>query len=403
MLHGGEIYDKEIELDFSVSLNPYPCPEEVKNALRGAVCDAGRYPDMEQRRFREAVARAENVLAADVKREAGIRKTILAGNVIGGNGASELIFAVINMIRPRKALLTVPSFYGYIHCLNMAYGCEVKSYQLSEESEFELDESFKDSITDDIHLVILGNPNNPTGKCIRGVVLESIIQKCRECNAALLVDECFFCLSDYGMSKIKTQSEHGEQGEKEGASATEYIGKGGNLYVVNAYTKLFSIPGVRVGYCLSSEDNISRLKKVLPEWNLSVFAETAGVTCANIITEVIDKGNDNAAASDCAGYIQKSLKMISAEREYLSAELKELGIKAFDSDTNYFMIKVADDIVAGTGEHNREGLYRELLKRHILIRDCSTFEGLSEGYYRIAVKDHVSNCRILEAISEIIK
>ena len=344
MLHGGEIYDKEIELDFSVSLNPCGCPDEVKRALSGAICDVDKYPDMNQRKFREAVAKAEKT---DPE------------NIIGGNGASELLAAVVNMIRPAKALLPVPSFYGYVHALSMATKCETVTYQLCEEKGFELDEAFVDAITDDIDLIIIGNPNNPTGKCIRKEVLEAVLKKCRETGTAIIVDECFFRLSDHG------------------TSARAYLGSYDNLYVVDAYTKLFSIPGVRVGFCLSQPGNIKRLTRFLPEWNMSTFARAAGVACAEIIAE------DHAARNIMTNTVQT----IKREREFLTTELSQLKLQVFDSDTNFLLIRM-----------QHIDLYHFLLSNHILIRNCSNFDGLTNGFYRIAVKDHESNKKLLQLL-----
>ena len=343
MLHGGEVYDKEIELDFSVSLNPCGCPDEVKSALSGAICDADKYPDMTQRKFKETVARAERF---DPE------------NIIGGNGASELISAIVNMLGPTKALLPVPSFYGYVHALTMAPQCEIATYQLREDKGFELDETFVDAITDDIDLLILGNPNNPTGKCIKTDVLEAVLKKCQQTGTALIVDECFFRLSDHG------------------TSARDYLNRYDNLYIVDAYTKLFSIPGVRVGFCLSQPENIEKVRRFLPEWNMSVFAQAAGIACAKMLKD---------------SFTDRTAKVIRTEREYISSELEKFGIKVFDSDTNFLLVRIDND---------HFDLYHLLLNNHILIRDGSTFDGLTDGFYRIAVKDHESNKRLKDALSE---
>ncbi|MBO5566060.1 MAG: aminotransferase class I/II-fold pyridoxal phosphate-dependent enzyme [Succinivibrio sp.] len=370
MLHGGEVYDKEIELDFSVSLNPCGCPDKVKNALSGAICDVDKYPDMSQQRFREVVARAENMLACESANDGRSEHEILPDNIIGGNGASELLAAIVNMLCPKKALLPIPSFYGYVHALGMAKECQVVTYQLCEEKGFELDDEFADEITGDIDLVILGNPNNPTGKCIKKNVLEAIIKKCKETKTELIVDECFFRLSDHG------------------TSARTYLDSYDNLYVVDAYTKLFSIPGVRVGFCLSQPENIEKLRHFLPEWNMSAFAQAAGVACAEMISE---------------NFMDITVETIKKEREYLALELRKLDIKAFESDTNFILIKVPDymENSGSKGAISDSSLYTALLNKHILIRDCSTFDGLSSGFYRIAVKDHESNIRLLDALSDV--
>ena len=329
MLHGGEIYNKKIEYDFSINLNPYPCPDRVVDNISKAVYNVNIYPDIEQIRFREAVAST-------------MGDNITTENIIGGNGASELIAACIRMLNPGKVLMPVPSFYGYRHALNMLDGCEVTEFILKEDDGFKITTDFISQIHEGIDVVILANPNNPTGKSVDRDVLKIILNKCARVGAAIVVDECFCDLSD---SQI---------------SAVEYVGKIPGLFVINAYTKLFSIPGVRVGFCIADKEDIIKLRRFLPEWNLSVFAYSAGISCAREIV-----------ATD---YIEKSKELICKNRNYLVKKLKEQGIKVFDSDANFVLMK--SDV----------NLYAKLLKQGILIRDCSNFTGLGPLYYRIAVK-----------------
>ena len=357
MLHGGEIYDKKIELDFSVNLNPCPCPQEVIDAIKSAAEKVSNYPDISQRRFRAAVAGAETGLS---ERNTEFKPE----NIVGGNGASELLMAVACMVRPGKALLPIPSFYGYEHVLR-ASGCEVVRYNMAGEDErgktqFELSERFTDAITEDTDMVILGNPNNPTGRLISEGLLRNILDRCREKGACLVVDECFFRLSGKG------------NGQGIAVSARNFIHEYRNLFVVDAYTKLFSIPGVRVGFVITSVENADRLRKLLPEWNMSVFAECAGAKCAEITGE--------------SSFTGESLEVIDTERAYLSAQLSGLGITVYPSDTNFILVK------------SEENLYERLLEKGILIRDCSNFRGLEKGFYRIAIKDHDSNERLITAI-----
>ena len=357
MLHGGEIYDKKIELDFSVNLNPCPCPQEVIDAIKSAAEKVSNYPDISQRRFRAAVAGAETGLS---ERNTEFKPE----NIVGGNGASELLMAVACMVRPGKALLPIPSFYGYEHVLR-ASGCEVVRYNMAGEDErgktqFELSERFTDAITEDTDMVILGNPNNPTGRLISEDLLLAVLERCRKMGATLVVDECFYRLSEQREDSANT------------VSARNFVHEYGNLFVVDAYTKLFSIPGVRAGFAITSAENAGKLREFLPEWNMSVFAESAGVKCAEISEE--------------GSFIQKTREVICRERDYLSAQLSGFGITVYPSDTDFILIKSEDD------------LYEKLLKKGILIRDCSNFRGLDHGYFRIAVKDHASNERLINAI-----
>ncbi|WP_051192386.1 pyridoxal phosphate-dependent aminotransferase [Butyrivibrio sp. VCB2001] len=353
MLHGGEIYDKKIELDFSVSLNPLPCPVQVLDEIKTAADQVSNYPDIMQSEFVTAVAKAENRLSQK-------NAKFTAENIVGGNGASELLMAIVNMVRPKKALLPIPSFYGYEHALGAAKDCATGHFLLREADGFVLNEDFIDAITDDVDLVILGNPNNPTGRLIPESILVKTMDKCRAVGATLIVDECFFRLSG------KRDCEEIPQ------SARNFTCEYPNLFVVDAYTKLFSIPGVRVGFAITSAENTGRLRRFLPEWNMSVFADRVGIKCAEITGE--------------GSFTKESLEMIQREKAYLVNELEKIGISTCESDTNFILIR------------SDEELYNRLLEHKILIRDCRTFDGLDIGYYRIAIKDHNANERLITAI-----
>lgn len=352
MLHGGEIYDKKIELDFSVNLDPNPCPKEILSAISRAAERVSEYPDRYQTLFRESVARAETILSMG-------KKTFLPENILGGNGASELIAAIIRSISPKKVLVACPCFYGYFHGLNMVSDIEINRYYLKEENDFALDESFLEEITADIDLVILADPNNPTGRAFDRVFLEKLLEKAKSCDAKVLIDECFIRLTTSNTA----------------VSARDFIFEYEGLYVLDAYTKLFSIPGIRVGFCISASENIKRLMRFISEWNMSVFAQELGIACSRACGET--------------DHIVESKRIIKEEREYLSDGLKDLGFKVFDSDTNFILIKAEED------------LYDRLLSKGILIRDCSNFDGLSKGYFRLAVRGHFDNERLLQIIKKL--
>ena len=333
MLHGGEIYDKEIEYDLSVNLNPTPCPEEILNVLKDSVCDVGKYPDIRQIAFRSAVAEAENKLLGTA--------LLTKENVIGGNGASELVPSMVRMIKPRNVLLPEPSFYGYKHALKGLPNINVREFLLEEENDFALTEDFLLHITDDTDLCILANPNNPTGRAVDEKLLEKIIDRCTKTDTWIIINECFLHLSDIAQS------------------AAKYIETTDKLFIVNAYTKLFSLPGVRIGYAISGKENIENMGNYLPEWNMSVFAQRAGVKCAEYLLDT--------------DFVQRSKDHIRLYRREISDLLKKQGYTVFPSDTCFVLLKTDND------------LYNSLLQKKLLIRDCSNFDGLKKGYYRISV------------------
>ncbi len=369
LIHGGEIYDKNIELDFSVNLNPYPCPDKVMEKIQEASLHICEYPDIEQKAFREKVAMAENKLSGS--------DYLTAENVIGGNGASELIMAIIRLINPKKVLMAVPCFYGYYHGIKALSDIEVAKYFLSEEKNFELQDDFTDYIDDSIDMVILGNPNNPTGRLIEGELLERIIRKCNETGTAVLIDECFLHLSSL---TIGSGTKGNEFPVPSGGAfgAAKYLDLCDNLFIVNAYTKLFSIPGVRVGYALAAKERIEALKALLPEWNMSVMAQRAGEACAETIvnTDYVDRSKEYVK------YLRN--QMVKDLGEPASGAFEESIITFYPSDTNFILVK------------SGKRLYDFFLSNGILIRDCSGFEGLSEGFYRFAVRDEKSYERMKE-------
>ena len=352
MVHGGEIYDKRIEHDFSVNLNPVPCPDSVIKAMQDAALIVDQYPDITQNAFRSAVCDAENLYIEETDRK------LSPENIIGGSGASELFAAIAKSIKPKKVLFPVPCFYGYYYAAAMI-DAAVEEFELKAENGFALDDSFIEEIDESVDLVFVANPNNPTGRAIDKAVLKRLVDKCKETCTFLVVDECFYRLSD---------SEE---------SARKYIFDYERLIVVDAYTKLFSIPGARVGFGISSPDVIKGIKKHLPEWNMSVFSERAGEACADILMKT--------------DFVKRSRALIKTEREYLYNELKEMGIKVYKSDANFLLINCDTK------------LYEKLLSRGILIRECSNFTGLEQNYYRVAIKDHVANDLFIRNIKEVLE
>lgn len=346
-IHGGDIYSEVIEYDFSVNTNPLECAQLHKELLERASVKLGHYPDPEQRRFREAVARIEGVASE---------------NVWGCNGASEGFMAIVNMLNPAKALLIDPCFAGYGYAL-AAKNCRIETYRLDEANDFQVGEAFIEDLKkyagEGLDLLMFANPNNPTGKVISEDILIAILEICRVHDIKLVIDECFLRMS----SSKKSMVQH----------INEYNG----LYVVNAFTKLFSIPGIRVGYIVSQAQNIERIKGFTPEWNMSVLAHEAGVLCGEYLSD--------------RNWQQETDRLVLEERRFLQDELRRLGLEVWDSDTCFILFC-----------SNITDLKEELIKRRILIRDCSNYEGLGKGYYRIAVKQHSENVELIAALKDII-
>ena len=336
-IHGGDIYRNRVSEDFSVNVNPMGMPDGVRTALEKAVERCGAYPDPEAEQLKGAVSRM-----------LGVPEKYL----LFGNGASELFLGILHAVRPRRTLIPVPSFYGYEYAAEAAGG-EITYFPLSPESGYLPGDDLLETLTEDVDLLFLANPNNPTGRLAGKEYLKRLLEVCGEKGILAVIDECFieFCGGDEALlSELEVHR---------------------NLLLVRAFTKSFALPGVRLGYLLCSDLSLlESVRKQLPEWNLSVFAQAAGVACTGE-----------------RGFLEKTVSYVRTEREFLTESLKKLGVKVFPGE--------ADFILA----YSDRNLYEELLEQGILIRDCSNFRGLSKGFFRIAVKTRQENEMLLEALT----
>ena len=339
-LHGGDVYRNEVRLDYSVNLNLALMPAEVTDAMQAGISEIHQYPDHSQQKLREKISALESICAE---------------NIVCGNGASELIMAAVHALMPRRALITAPCYAGYAVALGAAYA-EIEEYVLKEEKDFELDEGILECISKDTDMVFIADPNNPNGCLIRPELKKAIAARCEECGAVLLIDECFYPLTEAGLA---------------GGTVTD------NALHLRAFTKTFAIPGVRIGYMLSADtEMLSKIRKHLPEWNVSRIAERTGEAAADVIRTT--------------DYLEKSVGLIKQEREYLHKQLEELGIRVYKSDTNYLLFR------------SRPDLYDRLLEKGILIRRCANFSGLDETYFRIAVRRHDENEELINTLREVL-
>lgn len=363
-MHGGNIYGNEIEYDFSVNLNPLGPPKSVQDALAAALNHVEEYPDPEYRELRRGLVNYWQLAEEQI---------------VPGNGASELIPGIIRTLSPKTCMVTAPCYSGYETALNVAApSCRIHRIPLRAEDDFTLPENTCQEIARvKPNLLILTNPNNPNGKRISANRLREIADACRMGGTVLLVDECFLALSggdkDSLIHRIRSESLP--------------------AVVLRAFTKTFAIPGVRLGYAVCSSFPAAKIRRELPEWNLSVFAQYAG----RAALEAAAFGNvtpgtpaPETSAGGTSGYLAASVEMIAREREFLSAELEKLGFRVFPSDANYILFQSRD----------RE-LHQKLLDKGILIRDCRDYHGLTAGFYRTAVRTHRENTALLRCLRNI--
>ncbi|MBO6264625.1 MAG: aminotransferase class I/II-fold pyridoxal phosphate-dependent enzyme [Acidaminococcaceae bacterium] len=349
--HGGDIYSdnavsnhKEF-MDYSANINPIGIPAGVRDALKNSVSGCIHYPDPFCRELRK-----------------GLRDyySVPDEMIYCGNGAADVLFRLMTALQPKRTLVLAPTFSDYEKAA-LTVGSRIDHFFLNEEDDFTVTPAILKAITKRTQMVVLCNPNNPTGKLIDRELLLDILTHCESLQIPLLVDECF-------MDFVQDEEKY---------SLTPFLSEHPGLIILKAFTKIYAIPGVRLGFCLTSDVSlIDRLYASGQDWNVSVLAQAAGI-----------------AALKETEYLKESRMTISVEREYLISQLRLIGVRVFEGSANYILIK---------SMHNYP--WPEKLKNHhILIRDCSNYQGLSSGYYRLAVKTRRENRKLIKIMKELVK
>ena len=334
--HGGDVYSQPIRLDFSANVNPFGPPEPVK----AAADQVAAYPDPYCGPLRDKLAARNGVAREDV---------------ICGNGAAELIYQFAMALRPKKALLPVPSFSDYEGALAAA-GCEPTYYPLGRADGFLLTEDILTHMGPETDLLLLCSPNNPTGRSVPRGLLLSILDRCRETGTWLFLDECFLELTD----------------EDKAFSLADRLRDGDRVFLLRAFTKAYGMAGLRLGYGLcKNRELLDRMCRLAQPWNVSNVAQAAGL-----------------AALDCPDWPEQARRLIQTEKPWLCGYLTALGFEVLPGDANYLFFSGAP------------GLYERLRARGVLIRDCANYRGLQPGDCRIAVRTRRENEALMRAIEE---
>ncbi len=346
-IHGGNVFDKDVKLDYSVNINPLGMPEGVRDVIIRNIDKDETYPDIEYHELKTAIAAKERV-SEDI--------------IICGNGASELIMAAVRAEKPLKCAMAAPSFSGYERATR-ACGADILYYYLDSHNGFSYENVCDQLLKLDIQLCFICNPNNPTGNLVPVNMLKDILDICKERNIRLIVDECFLRFHpDY-----------------ENISCRNLLSQYDNLVVINAFTKFYAMAGIRLGYMMCADRQfMDKVSIQLPEWNISSIAQRAGIE-----------------ALKAADYEQQTRKLIVEERSYLANGLKAAGCEVYPSEADYITFRLSH-------KHAGDNLMDELLRRKILIRSCASYNNMPPDCYRIAVKKHKDNEYLMKNINEVL-
>lgn len=319
-------------IDFSSNINPKVIPGLEKYILEGLL-ECRSYPDINYTNLRNNISKYIN---------------IKSNFIIPGNGATEIIYLLMKSIGKRLAILN-PTFSEYRRSAKLS-GLELIDLNLDNQNQFSIDLQYIKENIEKFDSLFICNPNNPSGKVQD---LTELLNLMVQNNKLLIVDETF-------MEFV---------GEEEKYSLVKYIEKHENLFILKAVTKFFGMPGLRLGYGLTSNKKImEKIYDYKEPWTINSFADTL----SNYIFE--DKS-----------YIEDSKKYYVQERKYILQELRDIkSIVVYDTDTNFILIKLND-------RRSNEIKVELLRKGNLLIRDASNFIGLDDSYIRVAIKSHEEN------------
>jgi threonine-phosphate decarboxylase len=352
--HGGQVFAAarlrrvplDRVLDFSANINPLgPSPRALRR-LRRDLALIRFYPDTENGELPELVAK-----------EAGIGRDC----ILFGNGATPLLHLIPRVLKPRKAVVVEPGFSEYSSALERER-CKIHRLFLRRDASFQLD---GEALFDILRrrrpdILMLGNPNNPTGNVLSRPLLAELIATCSKRRIYLVLDESFLDFTPH-------------------PSCAFEAARNPHVVVVRSLTKFWALAGLRIGYLVAHKGLVERLSAQLEPWSVNTLASAAAAESLRDLR-----------------YRDRTLKLIRRERAFLTEQLGGLGwLEPFPSEANFLLVRIAAPGISSTH------LCRRLAERNILIRDGSNFPGLDRRYFRLAVRRRSENQRLIDELHKL--
>ncbi len=339
---------KEDITSFSANVNPLGISYRLREELSSHIDAVTTYPDREYTSLRKCIA---EYVHTDYR------------NILTGNGSTELISLVIQILKPSKALIAGPTYSEYEHETAL-YNGRSHYFRLQEYDDFNLNfDALAKSLTSKTDLFVICNPNNPTSSQIDRPVMRKILDICKEKGIFVMVDETYVEFSD-DYENITS------------IPLTEYYN---NIIILRGISKFFAAPGLRLGYAVCGNHQL--LKEIDSRknpWTINSLAAIAGEIMFNDIE-----------------YIQKTKELVSSERKRICRILEKIPeIKYYRPNANFILLQILkDNITSGD-------LFEAAIKKGLMIRDCSTFPFLDNKFIRFCFMKPEENNALLKVITE---
>lgn len=341
---------KEDIISFSANVNPLGISYQLRSTLADNLDAITTYPDREYTALRTCIATY-----------AGTQPE----NVIVGNGSTELISLFIQTKHPKKALVLGPTYSEYEREIALG-GATTLYYPLKEEHGFHMDvEDFCSHLSDQLELLVLCNPNNPTSTAITCSQMRRILDACLQYGIFVMVDETYVEFAP-------------EEKDVTSIPLTNYYT---NLIILRGTSKFFAAPGLRLGYAVTgNQDLIKAINTRKNPWTINSLAEIAG--------RLMFPDEE---------YIRHTRELICGERERLFNELSTWdSVTVYEASANFILMKIRKPGITS------QDLFDHCIRKGLMIRDCSTFPFLDDHFVRFCVMLPEQNDRLLEAFKEVL-
>lgn len=333
-------------LDFSANINPLGPPQEVMQALQDSWSSIVHYPDPAQRAFRQAVSE---------------RLHVPYEWILAGNGAAECMALAILGLAPKTVGVIYPCFSEY-ETLARQFGAQIVSCTAAKEQQYKPDLSELYALFQQADLVFIGTPNNPTGVIYEKEELLEIAEQSRQTGTYVVMDEAFLDFVDVAHQ----------------ASLLDQLERFPHVILIRSLTKMYAIPGIRLGFAIAHPDVIERMKGKQVSWSVNGLALRAGEVCMRE-----------------TDFEEKTRELIRTERAYLRDELvNKFNLDVCASEANYLLVRTPKD-------RSVTQLQQLLGRKGILVRNCEKYPGLTPQDFRIAVRTREENRRLLAGLAEV--
>lgn len=341
--------DKDSITNYSGNVNPLGLSESITKELAKHIHLIASYPDRDYASLRTTLGKYINVDMQDI---------------IVGNGSTELISLFIKVLQPQNALIIGPTYSEYEREIFINEG-RSRYFPLLEEEAFEVNlDHLKEHLSEDVDLLVICNPNNPTSTAINRSTLREILDYCLEWDVDVLIDETYVEFAD----KVDDVS---------AVSLTPFYQ---NLFIIRGVSKFYAAPGLRLGYGVSGNKSlIHKINSLKNPWTINSLAAYAG--------ELMVQDTD---------YIKRTRELIHNERERLYTLLNAWdSVKVYKASGNFMLVKILTD-------HKSYDVFEDLIKQGMMIRDASSFPFLSNKFIRFCILCKEDNDRLINALDSIL-